>query len=116
MRAALVTNRATDSSNTVASRSVIKLESFDLQTAVGFGPRVVMLPTFSGELISVIAYPGHGSIHYTLDGTEPTESFPLYSSETLQLTPGQTLKARVIYPTGKPSAVATYDQQIAQER
>ena len=49
-----------------------------------------------------------GAIHFTTDGTEPTQRSPVYR-EPLTISPGQSLRAIVLKPGLKPSEVASFD-------
>ena len=49
-----------------------------------------------------------GAIHFTTDGTEPTQQSPVYR-EPLTISPGQSLRAIVLKPRLKPSEVASFD-------
>lgn len=46
-----------------------------------------------------------GSVHYTTDGSEPTAASPVYS-QPLVLETNAAIKAKIIFPDGKSSAVA----------
>jgi hypothetical protein len=58
-------------------------------------------------LLSVHAIYGDGSVHYTLDRSEPTKDSPQYE-RPVELKAGQTIKAIAIKPGLPASAVATY--------
>jgi hypothetical protein len=61
------------------------------------GPVRVMLRTVHGD----------GSIHFTTDGSEPTDAAPVYRFP-VTVEPGQTLKAIAVKPPLEPSAVGTF--------
>lgn len=55
-----------------------------------------------------------GAIHYTLDGSAPSEKSPRYTTP-LKIRPGTTLKALTIKPGLKPSAITTVTFTEAQD-
>jgi acetyl esterase/lipase len=59
------------------------------------------------RLLSVHAIYGDGSVHYTLDNSEPTKDSPQYE-RPIELKPAQKIKAIAIKPGLPASAVATY--------
>src|SRR4030095_16324053 len=62
---------------------------------------------FSGTLSVTLTAPTPGStLHYTLDGSEPTDGSPTYSAP-LEIVHSTTLKARAFRPGHVPSAVTT---------
>ncbi len=71
---------------------------------------------FSAPLTVSIASPSKGTVRYTLDGTEPSESSPLYSAP-ITLTTTTIVKARVFADGVPPSFTATrrfsYDYIVA---
>lgn len=77
------------------------------KTGIVDPPRITAAePRFSQPLTVTISAPSKGEIHYTLDGSEPSESSPLYS-EPITLTTTTVVKSRVFGQDGSPSFTAT---------
>lgn len=63
-------------------------------------------PAFGEAPVTLRTVHANAAIHYTLDGTEPTEKSPQYE-KPLRVKGGITLKAITVKPGVKPSAVTT---------
>jgi fibro-slime domain-containing protein len=63
---------------------------------------------FTGSQLVRLSVPGHGDaqIHYTLDGSDPTASSPLYT-DALTFTANTVLKAKAFKADWKPSPILT---------
>ena len=74
-----------------------------------FAPRVVRrAPIFIDRSTVELHSPTAGArIHYTVDGSEPTQASPLYA-DPFAVESSTTVKTRAYWPDGTPSRVATY--------
>jgi len=92
--------------------------TFPEMKAGSVDPPVISAPQtrFTAPLTVTLASPAKGEIRYTLDGTEPTPSSPLYT-KPFTITATTTVKARVYAPGLPPSFTATrrfnYDYIVA---
>jgi preprotein translocase subunit SecG len=53
------------------------------------------------------------AIHYTLDGSEPTRTSPVYE-DPVRVEPGQTIRARTFHPDREPSEIAVGEYPRAE--
>jgi WD40 repeat protein/serine/threonine protein kinase len=60
----------------------------------------------TAKQVRIEAYPATGIVRFTLDGSEPNEDSRVFSAP-IAAEEGQTIRARVYYQTGRPSAVAS---------
>ena len=74
-------------------------------------PQIVVTPgtatTTTVSLLSTHAIYSNGSVHFTLDGSTPSASSPIYE-QPIELNAGQTVRAIAIEPGLSPSRVASF--------
>jgi len=83
------------------------------QTALLAPPAASKSSGFYGEAFSV-TLSGEGDIHYTLDGSTPTEHSPLYLGENIRVERTMSIRCFSKQDSGIPSDTVTYNYFIAE--